>query len=184
MKSLGTDSVRRRGSHLTSGRKFNAEELQRMLLWFLRDSPAHGYDLIKRLSDLSGGYYNPSPGVLYPALSQLEAAGFAQVESSGKRKNYQITPAGLEHLRLHTERIQPLLAILKHAAKKMLWMSHASESEAAAADATGWLPEFVEARKTLQTALLTQSEPNHTEQRRIITILQRAAHDILHGSKR
>src|SRR5690606_34955980 len=129
---------------------------------FLRDAPVYGYELIKRFSDLSYDYYSPSPGVLYPALGQLEALGFAQVELSGKRKNYRITPAGREHLLLHEQRAESLLAILKHAAKKMLWMSQAGDSEAAVA-ATGWLPEFVEARKALQAALLAHSDSDHSE---------------------
>ncbi|MBP6018053.1 MAG: PadR family transcriptional regulator [Burkholderiaceae bacterium] len=150
-----------------------------MLLWFLGEAPAYGYELIKRFHDVSRGYYSPSPGVVYPALSQLETLGFAEVELSGKRKNYQITSAGLEHLQAYIEHTQPLLAILKHAAKKMLWISQASESEAAAAEATGWLPEFIQARKTFRSALLTKSEADHAEQRRVIAILQRAAQEIL-----
>ncbi len=179
MKGHETDIVRRRGDHLTRGRKFNADELKLMLLWLLRDSPAHGYQLIKRFSDLSRDYYSPSPGVLYPALGQLEERSFAQAEFIGKRKTYRITPAGLEHLQLNTEHAQSLIAILKHAAKKMLWMSRASESEAEAAEATGWLPEFVQARKALQTALLARAEANHAAQRRIITVLRRATREIL-----
>lgn len=179
MNRDGKDAVRQRGSRLTSGRKFNAEELQLMLLSFLSEAPAHGYELIKRFNDMSHGYYSPSPGVLYPALGQLEALGLAQVELSGKRKNYQITPAGHDYLQAQAEHAQPLLAVLKHAAKKMLWISQAGESEAAAADATGWLPEFVQARKAFQTALLAQSESDHAGQRRIIAILQRATHELL-----
>jgi DNA-binding PadR family transcriptional regulator len=179
LKHEGADIIGRRGSHLTSGRKFNADELQLMLLWFLRDAPAHGYELIGRFRDLSHGYYSPSPGVLYPALGQLQATGFGQVELNGKRKIYQITPAGHEHLLRHTEHVQQLLAILKHAAKRMLWVNEANQDEAAAA--TGWLPEFVQARKALKAALLTQTDADHADQRRIIAILQRAAHDILQG---
>src|SRR5690606_32018914 len=174
VKHHGTDAVHQRGSRLTSGRKFNAEELQLMLLWYLRDAPAHGYELTKRFNDMSHGYYAPSPGVLYPALGQLQARGFAHVELNGKRKNYQITPAGCEHVQLQAAHAQSLLAILKHAAKKMLWMRQAEESEAAAADATGWLPEFVQARKAFQAALVAQSESDHAEQRRVIAILQHA----------
>lgn len=117
--------------------------------------------------------------MLYPALGQLETLGLAQVELKGKRKTYQITPAGFEHLRLQAARTEPLLAILKHAAKKMLWMSQANESEAAAAEATGWLPEFVKARKAFHVTLIAQNEADHAEQRRIIAILQRASEEIL-----
>lgn len=174
--------IRQRAGHLTSGRKFNAKELQLMLLWFLKSSPNHGYELIRHFADLSHGYYQPSPGVLYPALSQLESLGLAQARSSGKRKSYEITTAGREYLQAHAEQAQRLLAILQHAAKKMLWMSQAEESEEAAAEATGWLPEFVQARKSFKAALLLQSQAGHAEQRRIIAILQKATKQIQQAS--
>lgn len=182
LNRLEPNTFRQRSKHLTSGRKFNAGELQLMLLWFLNDSSAYGYELIRHFNNLSHGFYSPSPGVLYPALRQLEEAGFAQVESVGKRKNYQVTQAGREYLQLNQERAQWLLSILKHAAKKMLWVQQASESEAAATNATGWLPEFVQTRKALQAALLASSDVSHEEQRRIISILQKATQDILNLS--
>lgn len=171
--------ARQRGNPLTRGRKFNAEELQLTLLWFLRDAPAHGYQLIKGLSELSQSYYSPSPGVVYPALAQLESRGLAEVEQHGKRKNYRITAAGSDYLQTHRERVALLIATLRHAAKKMQWLSLAGESEAQASAATGWLPEFIQARKALRAALLTSDEADPAQQRRIIDILQRAAADIL-----
>ena len=163
---------------LTRGRKFTAEELQLQLLWFLHESPAHGYELLRKFGEISRDYYRPSPGVLYPALSQLESLNFARLERDGKRKIYHISAAGLAHLHQHNETAQLLITRLRHAAKKMLWMSQLPDGEAAAADATGWLPEYIQARRTLQTALLKKSDASHSEQRRIINILQQAASDI------
>ena len=114
---------------------------------------------------------------------RLNPKDFAQVERDGRRKNYRITPAGLEHARLHAGRAEQLLAILKHAAKKMLWMRQIGEGEAAASEATGWLPEYVRAGDALRTALMMQDDADHAEQRRIIAILQRAAADILQGAE-
>lgn len=173
------DQARQRGNDLTSGRKFTADELQLMLLQFLADAPAHGYELIKRFNDVSGGYYSPSPGMLYPALAELEAQGYTRAERKGRRKSYHLTPSGHAFSKANAQRSQYLLATLSHAAKKMLWMRHVSDSMVTAADATGWLPEFVQTRKALQAALLTQSDASHDDQRRIIAILQRAITDIL-----
>lgn len=150
-----------------------------MLLRLLHDEPAHGYELIRRVSDQSQGYYSPSPGALYPALAQLEARGLVLVESKGRRKLYRLSAEGRQHLKHNAVQAQQLLAVLDHAAKKMLWMKHAGENLMAAANATGWLPEFVQARKALQAALLAQNDSCPQEQQRIITILQRATHDIL-----
>lgn len=149
-----------------------------MLLLFLNDSPAHGYELTRRFRTISHGYYSPSAGVLYPALSQLEAQSLAAAEPCGKRKNYRIQPPGQAHLRQHADEAGQLLAFLKHAAKKMQWNELAAENEAAAMQATGWLPEFIQARKALQAALLEHNDAGQDKQHRIITILQRAAQEL------
>lgn len=172
-----TARARMRGSQLTRGRKFSAGELQLQLLWFLRSAPAHGYELARRFKELSLGFYSPSPGVLYPALAALEEQKLARAEPSGRRKDYRITPAGLAHLERHAAQAQSLIAVLRHAAKRMLWVEGPGD-EAAAIEATGWLPGFVQARRELRAALLERDEAGHAEQRRIIAILRRATDEI------
>ena len=36
------------------------------------EGPAHGYELMKRLEERSGGMYRASAGTVYPVLQQLE----------------------------------------------------------------------------------------------------------------
>lgn len=170
---------RRRNTELISGRKFNADELELMLLWFISSTPAHGYELIQRFDRLSEGYYSPSPGVLYPALGRLEALGYLHAKPAGRRKIYNLTHAGQNYVDTHAERTGQLLAILKHAAKKMVWMKYASDNVPAAAEATGWLPEFIQTRKALKAALLRQSDASHEQQQRVIAILQQTIAEIL-----
>lgn len=172
----------RDGNSLLRGRKFNADELQLVLLCLLRETPAHGYQLIKQLNELSQGYYSPSPGVLYPALGQLEAQRLTEVELQGKRKRYRVTDSGLQHLQNQHERVNLLFATLRHAAKRMQWLALAGQGEAKASAVTGWLPEFIHARTTLRDALLACSEAGPDEQRRITRILQRTADEILNVS--
>lgn len=170
-------------SDLIRGRKFSAEELQLLLLWLLRENSAHGYELIKRLAELSKGYYSPSPGVLYPALAQLAESGFAEVEQQGKRKSYQLTAAGLAHLQAQHQQAEVLVASLRHAAKRMQWLALSSQNEADASAATGWLPEFIQARQALRMALLAHSDSDHQEQRRVSEILRRTAAELLKVSQ-
>jgi len=59
----------------------SAEDLQLIMLALLKDSPRHGYDIIKSLQEHSSGLYVPSPGVVYPALTYLEDAGLAVSET-------------------------------------------------------------------------------------------------------
>lgn len=178
MTEKNDPAIEQQARKLTRGRKFNADELQLKILWFLREAPAHGYELSQRFGELSGDYYRPSSGVLYPALAQLETLGYARVEQSGKRKVYHLESAGQAFLDEHNQTAELLIATLRHSAKKMLWMSQLSSGEAAAADATGWLPEFIHARKALHAALLSCTDADHAQQRRIIDILLQAAQDI------
>ena len=60
---------------------------------------------------------------------------------------------------------------------KQAWQGDPDSQEAV--QASGWLREYVEARRALREALLRRSDADETEQRRIIGILERATADIL-----
>src|ERR1700684_2301538 len=80
------------------GRKLASVDLQLLILGLLAEKPRHGYEIIKALDERSKGFYVPSPGMVYPALTYLEEIGHATVEADGARKLYHITDAGKEHL--------------------------------------------------------------------------------------
>ncbi len=101
-----------------AGRKLGAEDLQLVILALLAEKPAHGYEIIKALSERSGGYYHPSPGMVYPALTYLEEIGYASVEAEGTRKPYNITVAGRAHLDENRGAAETMLAQLKWVRRK------------------------------------------------------------------
>jgi DNA-binding PadR family transcriptional regulator len=103
---------RRRGRHGARrgpGRRFFGQgEVRLALLSLLKDAPAHGYELMKRLEERSGGMYRASAGTVYPVLQQLEDEGLVRGEEIEGKKTYHLTDAGREELiRNHddTERI-------------------------------------------------------------------------------
>ena len=51
------------------GRKLGSSDLQLLILKLLAEKPRHGYELIKELDERSKGFYVPSPGMVYPALT-------------------------------------------------------------------------------------------------------------------
>ena len=73
-------------SGFRTGRKLASDDLQLLLLALIAEKPSHGYDLIKLLEERSGGYYVPSPGMIYPALTYLEEAGHAIDRAGGDEK--------------------------------------------------------------------------------------------------
>lgn len=166
------------------GRKFSADDLQLLLLSLLEEKPSHGYELIKALETRTSGFYKPSPGVVYPALTYLEEVGYATVDTEGNKKRYQLSEAGKEHLAANRERVDVMVAKLRHVARKMEWMRRAMSGEPQPEpEQGGWLPELMQARAALKHALALRSEAGVDEQRRIAAILARATAEIEAGPK-
>src|SRR5580658_6813721 len=88
----------RGGGDFPWGRKLGSKDLQLLILALLGERPAHGYELIRTIEERSGGFYSPSPGMIYPALTYLDEIGHASIEPEGSRKLYRITPEGQTHL--------------------------------------------------------------------------------------
>lgn len=166
-------------------RKFTSDDLQLLLLALLAEAPRHGYELIKALEDRSNGFYAPSPGMVYPALTYSEELGFATVELEGNRKRYALSDAGRGHLAANRERVDLMLAKLKHFARKMDSVRRAfAGEEAEDASEGGWVPELTAARRALKRALLLRTDAPQDEQRRIAAILARATEEIEQGAAR
>ncbi len=77
------------------------------LLRLLAEQPANGYQLMQTIEERSGGRWRPSPGSVYPTLSQLEDEGLIRsVEAEGSRR-FEITDTGREHLETRAEEPEP-----------------------------------------------------------------------------
>ncbi|HEX7936124.1 MAG TPA: PadR family transcriptional regulator, partial [Paraburkholderia sp.] len=149
------------------------------LLSLIDAQPSHGYELIKALETRSNGFYSPSPGMVYPALTYLEELGYVTVQLEGNRKRYALSDAGREYLAANRERVELMLAKLSHIARKMDSVRRAFAGEAPVdISEGGWAPELNEARRTLKNALLRRDNAPAAEQRRIAAILLRAAKEI------
>lgn len=162
----------------TRGRKFSSEDLQLMLLSLLEIQPSHGYELVKELDSRSGGYWKPSPGMVYPALTYIQELGYASVSIESNKKSYALLPEGRAYLDAHRDEAQELLAMLVHHAQKMKYIQGAMAADNDGADGDGWLPEFAKARLALKRALMLKSAADPQEQNRIIAILESATAQI------
>ncbi|MEX3666961.1 PadR family transcriptional regulator [Paraburkholderia phenoliruptrix] len=167
------------GDGFPRGRKFSSDDLQLLLLSLIDAQPSHGYELIKALQTRSNGFYSPSPGMVYPALTYLEELGYVTVQLEGNRKRYELAQAGREYLAANRERVELMLARLSHIARKMDSVRRAfAGEEPADISEGGWLPELNQARRALKNALLRRDNASAEEQRRIAAILMRAAQEI------
>ena len=170
------------GQGFRTGRKFAAADLQLVLLSLLATRPSHGYELIKALEERSGGFYTPSPGVIYPALTYLEEIGYASVAAEGSKKLYSITDAGREYLDRHRETAQAMLDQLEQIGRRMGRVREVfsgfdddvGDDESASTESR----DVWRARRALKQALREKRHASGDEKTRIAEILRRAADEI------
>jgi len=173
------------GGGFRTGRKFDAADLQLIILALLAEQPRHGYELIKTLEERSGGFYVPSPGVIYPALTYLEETGLAEVEASGAKKLYRITESGEKRVEDNRAQIELTLAKLTQIGERMAHVRRAFDAEGTDAEERGDAPyerdtgEVHAARQLLRAALRMKYPWSKAEAERIAAILKRAATEIL-----
>lgn len=76
--------------------------LRAAILVLLTGESMHGYQIIQRLEERSGGIWRPSPGSVYPTLQLLEDQGMVHVQEQEGRRVFTLTEAGraeAEHAR-------------------------------------------------------------------------------------
>jgi len=71
------------------------------VLLLLTERPMHGYELIQQIRERSEDLWRPSPGSVYPALSQLEDEGLITIEKVAGRKTAQLTETGTAYVTEH-----------------------------------------------------------------------------------
>jgi DNA-binding PadR family transcriptional regulator len=73
-------------------------DVRTAVLLLLTEQPMHGYQLMQAIADRTGGRWQPSPGAIYPTISQLEDEGLVTLTASAGRKLVTLTDAGREYV--------------------------------------------------------------------------------------
>lgn len=189
------------GGNFRIGRMLAAGDVRLVALYLIEQQPRHGYDLIKAIEERSAGFYAPSPGVVYPALTFLEEAGYVTSEAEANRKLYTITEEGRAHLSENREAIQSTLHMLARAGEQMNRFREFVRADWPFGGPAGpggpggpeapprpeappdrpledAVPELEAARKALKHALKKARRGSEEQQRRAADILRRAAAEV------
>src|SRR6218665_1314777 len=153
------------GGNFRIGRMLASCDLRLVALYLIEQQPRPGYDLIKATEGKSAGFYTPSPGMVYPALTFLEEAGYVTSEADGNKKLYTITEEGRTHLADNRDSIEATLAFLAKAGP-------------ADRDLKDVVPELNDARRALKDAIKSARRASEDQQRHAAEILKRAAAEI------
>jgi DNA-binding PadR family transcriptional regulator len=173
--------------NMRAARLMGAADLQFVILYMLEERPRHGYEIIKAIAEQSSGFYTPSPGVIYPALTYLEETGFTSCATEGSRKLYTLTSEGRAHLDEHRDEAKNTLANMARFGRKVQRMrEHFTDEENAADDFVGNLKgdwkqmkrEFRELKDELKRAIFEKLDAPVEEKRRVLDVLRRAIAEI------
>jgi DNA-binding PadR family transcriptional regulator len=85
-------------------RKAGRGDVRAAILALLQEGPRTGYQIMSDIEERSGGAWRPSPGAVYPALSQLADEGLIAGEESAGRRTFSLTDAGREYVGQNPER--------------------------------------------------------------------------------
>src|SRR5665213_1554952 len=164
------------GRGMRMGRKLASGDLQLLVLALLAEKPRHGYEIIKALEEKSKGFYTPSPGMVYPALTYLEEIGYAAVTQDANRKLYSITDSGRAHLEANGEHVTAILEMLKRIGGRMGAVRDAyagiDDLDPNVSD------ELSKARHALKRAVMRKRGAKPEELRRIARLLENVAAEI------
>src|SRR5690606_9459313 len=194
------------GGNLRIGRMLASGDLRLVALFLIEQQPRHGYDLIKAVEEKSAGFYTPSPGIVYPALTFLEEAGYVTSETDGNKKLYTITDEGRAHLADNRASIESTLAFLAKAGEQMARFREFAKADwpfnresgpdfgerpphrgagpgwgpgpDADRDLTEVVPELNDARRDLKAAIKKARRGSEDQQHAAAGILKRAAAEI------
>jgi len=195
-QNLSDEDFGQWGGNFRVGRMLASGDVRLVALYLIDQQPRHGYDLIKAIEERSNGVYSPSPGIVYPALTYLEEAGFVTSSAEGNKKLYTITDEGRTHLGENREAVASTLDFLARTGEQFNrfrefvradWPFGGRPEEgnvpphrAHEGDRPmpGAVPELDEARKALKQALKKARHGSEDHQRRAAEILRRAAAEV------
>ncbi len=73
------------------------------------EGAVNGYQMIQQIAEKTDGVWKPSPGSVYPTISQLEDEGLVEDAPTG-RKAVQLTEAGTTYVQQHPEEMAAVWA--------------------------------------------------------------------------
>ncbi len=148
----GPGSRRRHGGR---GRRARRGDARLAILILLEEEPANGYAMMQEIEERSGGAWRPSPGSIYPALSQLEDEGLIEPTDEG-RKAFTLSKEGREYVEANRERMgTPWKTVAEGASDELGGLRDSGKALAMAASQvarTGNPEQLIAAREAIDQA--------------------------------
>ena len=98
------------GQEPARGPRVRRGDVRVAILAVLAEGPLNGYQVIQEIADRTGGAWRPSPGSVYPTISQLEDEGLVEGDDERGRRTLTLSAAGRAYLADHADEIEQVWA--------------------------------------------------------------------------
>ena len=109
------------------GKEMTGAATPLLVLTVLSEKGLHGYEIVRRIEEISRGVFERNEGAIYPVLHKMEKEGLIEgsweiSDSTGKRRRiYTLTPDGRRGLKKSREEWE----VYTHAVGRFLEVQHA-----------------------------------------------------------
>jgi DNA-binding PadR family transcriptional regulator len=144
----------------------------------IAEQPRHGYEIIKVLEEKTGGWYSPSPGIVYPTLTYLEDAGYVTAQAEGAKKLYTITAEGRAHLDDNRDFVDAVLERLAAIGERVSRMRRRFDSDDDDRRGAKVSPLLRAAIDNLREVAAARLEADAEAEAKLVEVLARAAAEL------
>ena len=163
------------GDMVRAGRMLASGDLRLIALALIAEQPRHGYEIIKVLEEKTSGWYSPSPGIVYPTLTFLAAAGYVTAPTERAKKLYTITDEGRAYLNENRDFVDAVLERLAAIGNKIARVRRRFGVD----EDDGRLPLLVRAAlDNLREVAAERLDRDADAEAKLVAVLARAAQDL------
>ena len=151
------------------------------ILAVLADGPLNGYQVIQEIGDRTSGAWRPSPGSVYPTISQLEDEGLVEGDDERGRRTLRLSEQGRAYLADHADEVAEVWAPFHGAAGRRAGDPDDAEGADGAPDFASLKPELGRVMNAVWQIITTGTDEQRRAAVGVLVEARRGLYRILAG---
>jgi len=149
------------------GPRVRRGDVRAAILDVLATEPMNGYQLITQITERTQGAWKPSPGSVYPTLSQLEDEGLVEGDDARGRRVLRLTDEGRSYVATNADELAGV------------WMPFAEPERADGPDYSSLKPEIGQVMSAVWQIVSTGTEQQRRDAIEILVDTRRRLYGLL-----
>lgn len=149
------------------GPRVRRGDVRAAILDVLATEPMNGYQLISQITERTQGAWKPSPGSVYPTLSQLEDEGLVEADEERGRRVLRLTDEGRAYVEANAEELAGV------------WTPFAEPERAEASDFSALKPEIGQVMSAVWQIVTTGTDQQRRDAIAVLVDTRRRLYGLL-----